>query len=103
MYFQVRGKAKQLCTGEPLPDYHFAALVETNKVKDCLAEIDANYVYLHGMPPRSPLYPQVDRSQKRRTIPLVTPKKQGKIRPRGVRAHSMCKRGCNSTFTKRGK
>jgi hypothetical protein len=42
---------------EMLPDYHIAALVETNKVKDCFAKIDTNYVYFHGAPPCFPLIP----------------------------------------------
>jgi hypothetical protein len=71
MYVKVRSEAKQLCAGELLPDYHPAALVETNKMKNCLAKIDTDYVYFHGTPPCYRLYPQVHQSQKRRTIPLV--------------------------------
>ena len=47
---QVRREAQQL-PREFLPDHYLASHVETNKVKDCLAQIDADCVDFHGPPP----------------------------------------------------
>jgi hypothetical protein len=48
---QVRREVQQLLARKLLAHYNLAAQVEPNQVKDCLAKINADRVYLQGMPP----------------------------------------------------
>jgi hypothetical protein len=51
MDLPVRREAQQLRSREPLAHDYLAAFVQTYQVKTRLAEINADRVYLHGMPP----------------------------------------------------
>jgi hypothetical protein len=51
MDLPVRREAQQLRSREPLAHDYLAAFIQTYQVKTRLAEIDADRVYLHEMPP----------------------------------------------------
>jgi hypothetical protein len=53
----VRSQAKKLDTRELLPHHNLSGMAQSNKVKNLLAQINADGVQVHGKPPRSPLYP----------------------------------------------
>jgi len=44
----VRGEAQKLGTGKPLPHLNLSGLAQTNQMKHCLAQIDADRVQVHG-------------------------------------------------------
>jgi hypothetical protein len=47
----VRREAQQLQSRELLAHHKFAAQVETNQMKHCLAKVDTDRVLFHGVPP----------------------------------------------------
>src|SRR6267154_1207853 len=51
MNLPVRGKTQQLRSREVLAHNYRAAFVQTYQMKTRLAEINADRVYVHGMPP----------------------------------------------------
>jgi hypothetical protein len=51
MDLPVRGETQQLRSREVLAHNYRAAFVQTYQVKARLAEINADRVYIHGMPP----------------------------------------------------
>jgi hypothetical protein len=48
---QVSSEMQKLLAGKLLAHHDFTLNTQPNQVEDCLPEIDANGVNLHGMPP----------------------------------------------------